>query len=93
MPPATIERPIRKSTLRIIEPVIDALTIVSSPARRAKIAIMNSMALPKVALMSAEIVLDTRCEIMPVASTMRWEMATTAAAAEVKDTIAGSLRR
>ena len=71
---------------RFTNKVMDALTIVTSPARRAKMAIMNSIALPNVALIRAETVLETRCEMIPVASTMRCEIATRAAAALAKET-------
>jgi hypothetical protein len=83
-----MESPMRNNTLIMIEPVIEALTIVTRPARRAKMAIMNSIALPKVAFIRADTVLDTRWEITPVASTIRWEMATIAAA-EVANEITG----
>ena len=49
-PPRKSERPRTKRRLPTIEPVIDALTTFTSPAWRAKTAMISSVALPKVAL-------------------------------------------
>ena len=48
-PPKSILKPISRRIFNIIEPMIDAFTISMSPAWRANIAIINSMALPNVA--------------------------------------------
>ena len=74
-PPKTIARPISSSTFSTIEPMMEALTISTRPLRREKMAIKNSMRLPKVALIRAETVLETRWATIPVDSTMTWEMA------------------
>jgi hypothetical protein len=68
----------------IIEPVMDALTISTRPLCRAKMAIRNSTALPKVALISAEIVVETRPAMMLVDSAIRWVMPAIAPAVAIK---------
>jgi hypothetical protein len=49
-PPRSRLAPRTSSTLPMIEPMIDALTIVVRPAERAKMVMISSAALPKVAL-------------------------------------------
>ncbi len=48
-PPTSIHNPMSNRLFNIIEPMIDAFTISTSPAWIANIAIINSMALPNVA--------------------------------------------
>jgi hypothetical protein len=49
-PPSKMLAPKTRSTLPMMEPIIEALTTVVRPAERAKIVMMSSAALPKVAL-------------------------------------------
>ncbi len=49
-PPSSKLAPSTKSTLPMMEPMIEALTTVVRPAERAKMVMMSSAALPKVAL-------------------------------------------
>ena len=49
-PPENIARPRTRSRLPMMEPVIEALTRSTSPARSARIPMMSSGALPKLAL-------------------------------------------
>jgi hypothetical protein len=76
----------------IMEPTIEALTICTSPFCRAKTAMRNSTTLPKVALISADIVVETRSAMIAVDSAIRWVMPIIAIA-EVKKTNVGSTFR
>ena len=64
----------------MIEPVIEAVTSDKRPALRENIAIKSSTALPKVALISAEIVEDTRLATILVDSAIKWARPISAAA-------------
>ena len=59
---------------------MDAVTSDKSPARREKMAMKSSTALPKVALMSAEIVDDTLLAMILVDSAIKWASPISAAA-------------
>jgi hypothetical protein len=60
-PPATIDTPATKRRLPRIEPLSEARTTSGSPARMAKMAMIISAKLPKVALNSAPYVAPIRC--------------------------------
>ena len=74
----------------MIEPMMDALTISTSPCRRAKNAIRNSIALPNVALMrepTTAVVLIDRCCVdlairLVIGTTANTDMIKTAVALE-----------
>jgi hypothetical protein len=63
-PPKSMLKPMSKRIFKIIEPIIDAFTISTSPAWIANIAIINSIALPNVAfnkLPTIVLVLNDSC--------------------------------
>jgi len=65
-PPARMLTPITRSTLPMIDPVIEALTTSKSPFRNAMIAIISSAALPNVAFRSPPMPspsLSARCSV------------------------------
>ena len=87
-PPANIAKPRTKSRLPMIEPVIEAFTTSISPALSAKMPMMSSVALPKVALRSP----PTTGVVRVANSSVDWPMSLasgTMASAERKKTVTG----